>query len=71
MRCASRRGPCFPKVQLLCLSPKLLVVIPSVCSTPTLPPKSSLLRNLRGSPSEARRPERGSGEKVPLSFFSL
>lgn len=46
-----------------------------VCLFPTPPPlphiKSSLHHDLRGSASEARRPERGSGEVVPLSFFSL
>lgn len=66
-------GPILPTGPALVFVPKVAGSHPvTMLSTRHPPqPKSSLLRDLRGSASEARRPERGSGKKVPLSFFSL
>lgn len=62
-------GPMLPKGPALVFVPKVAGSLP-VCALSNPSPKSSLLLDLRGSASEARRPERGSGEKVTLSFFS-
>lgn len=65
-------GPMLPKGPALVFVPKVAGIHPvTMLSTPPRQLESSLLHDLRGSASEARRPERGSGEKVPLSFFSL